>query len=158
MKTSSVAGDSFKSNWVTVRDKQSFVFRVKGCYDARIILASYTKVVDVSFYEIVIGASGNQVSKIGQDGLDGGNVVEASTPNVLHCKETRYFWVSWGGGFVQVGSGAVAGESGFLQLQDSFPYKIRSLAFDSDSPTVAIWEFGAVTGLHNTVSAFFSVN
>jgi len=151
VKTSSASGDSFKSNWVTVRDKQSFVFRVRGCYDARIILASYTKVVDVSSYEIMIGANGNQVSRIGKDGLDGGNVVEASTPNVLHCTETRYFWVSWGGGYIQVGSGRVPGESGFLQLQDSAPYKVRSLAFDADSPTVAVWEFGTEEGSHNDV-------
>lgn len=134
---------------MTLRGGSYTVFRIRACQEARIILASYVKVATVSFYEIMIGANGNQASKIGKDGLSsggGGGVVEAATPNVLHCNYTRSFWISWRGTYVQVGSGSVVGESVFLQLEDTNQYKIRAIAFDTSAPTVGLWEFGIVEG------------
>lgn len=147
MKSSAVSGDEFKANWVTLRGGSYIVFRVRACQDARIILASYIKVATVSYYEIMIGANGNQASKIGKDGLSsGGGVIEANTPNVLHCNYTRSFWISWRGTYVQVGSGSVVGESVFLQLEDANQYKIRAIAFDTSAPNIGLWEFGIVEG------------
>ena len=143
LQTSSSAGSQYVFNWWSLRDQLGISFKVQSCSDARILLSSYLKNSKRSFYEIVLGAQSNSISTIAKDGSI---VIQTSTPGLLNCRSSLAFWVGWRGGFIQVGTGSIVGDNGFLQFTDPLIYRIRAVSFDSINPVTALWELGRTDG------------
>ena len=46
-------------HWLAVTDQYDITFRVKGCQDAEIYMATYLKSTDFDYYRLVLGADNN---------------------------------------------------------------------------------------------------
>ena len=98
--------------WMTVAQTDHIVVKIKACSDAHILLTSLMHGVlspAMGSYEIVIGQR-NNVTLLRTKLLDPStNKVEVATEYILDCEDSRYFWVSWTDGTVQVGRGTTVG-------------------------------------------------
>ena len=56
--------NQWNHGWVKVQRKSSFVFSVRACKDAHILMAARPGRIDRDVYEIVLGAGGNTYSTI----------------------------------------------------------------------------------------------
>jgi hypothetical protein len=101
MAQSTVYADAhaYENLWRSVHSQNFSTFGVKQCKDAMVQLGTTTDPdgnpdagVEAA-YEILIGAAGNAYTGIRTEVM-GEYVAFASTPGVLSCNETRYFWVS----------------------------------------------------------------
>ena len=132
--------------WMTEREKTSFQFGIRTCNDALLALTQtygYTS----NGYEVVIGGFGGGKSVIRKP-AQGTDRVEAETPDITHCEETRYFWVSWEGGAIEVGRGLVVGDRIFMRWVDPDPYAITAIGISGWNKENS-WEFSHNEGKHN---------
>ncbi|ELU12988.1 hypothetical protein CAPTEDRAFT_69653, partial [Capitella teleta] len=68
--------------------------------------------------------------------------VEVETPDVMHCNETRYFWISWKNGVIEVGRGLVVGNRVFMVWwKDPEPYKVNGIAISTGFGAEGKWKF-----------------
>ena len=49
--------------------------------------------------------------------------------DILHCNETRYFWVSWDDGLIEIGRGTVVGEDRIIGRLFENKLNIMSIGF-----------------------------
>ena len=87
--------------WLNVTQSY-FVFHVRACRDAHIVMSSRYGLVDSDTYEVVIGAGDNQQTLIRDERL-GWTMSQQYTPEVLSCEQKRAFWVAFDGGRIRVG-------------------------------------------------------
>ena len=135
--------------WYTVIERSNFVFKVQSCSDANILLTEFFAITDYDVYEIIIGTAGNRRSLI-RYSIFGNHLVEEDTDSLLHCSQSRWFWIEWSSRGIYVGSGYVIGDNVFLSLAASkmpriFP--VYSLAVMSGLLSNGSWEFSAVPGM-----------
>jgi len=84
------------------------MFGLAACSDLHVVLSSKVRVLEGAV-DIIIGGWDNTRSII-RAGVGGGGwpiYSDVSTPNILSCSETRYFWVTWHNSLVAVGRGEV---------------------------------------------------
>jgi len=87
-----------------------------------------------SCYKIAVGSEQNQKSSIT---LGSSTVSQADTPDILHCLNSRNFWLRWAAnGRLDIGHGTIPGStnSTFLFYQDTSP--IRPISFVGFESTV----------------------
>jgi hypothetical protein len=119
-------------------------FRVRSCDEAanKPGGASLTLVVSTdrgqSFqrYEAQLGTEDNQKSRIlryaDSDDTTGTVVTTADTPNILHCDDTRHFWISWGNDKIEVGHGTIHGYRSFMSADvASTAFEPSAIGFDT---------------------------
>ena len=82
---------AYDNLWHSVWHKTYTVFGVKQCQGAMIALSEVYGITDNS-YEIVIGGSDNLLVVI-RSSIAGDDKASISASDLLHCDETRYFWV-----------------------------------------------------------------
>lgn len=138
----------FEELWQSVRDERYFVFKAAACREAHILLTSFIRNTKTRNYQIIIGAVNNQQTWIGRDRLTGSDVVKASTPDILSCTLTQYFWISWNNKVIAVGRGSVPGERGIANYKDSNnePYEIRAVSVGTENNVRGSWEFNTYEG------------
>lgn len=55
---------------------------------------------------------------------------QVETPGILSCNETRYFWISWNAGLIEVGRGMRPWDDTFVDWQDTGNYhNVSSISF-----------------------------
>ena len=105
--------------WIKVKGKSHIAFGVRCCHDALLALAEELGVASNS-YEVCIGGYGNTKSSIRKE-IQKPNDAEVLTPGLMSCNETRFFWVSWANGLIEMGQGLTVGLRRFLYWKDSNP-------------------------------------
>ena len=130
--------------WITERQKSSFQFGVHTCNDALLALTSMYGSTSLS-YELVIGGWGGAWSSIRKVVQSAENKVRVSTPDLMHCNETRYFWTSWEGGVIEVGRGLVVGDRMFMRWVDPDPHNVTAVGISGWNKENR-WEFSHTQG------------
>ena len=131
------------------------MFGARGCQAAKIGLSDGEGLGAAGQYNthvIILGLEGNKHMSGIKDQIGGGPVaVKTSTPNILSCTETRYFWVSWQTGRIQVGKGLRIGDNMFLNWLPTETHDIKSVTpfFGDDAGTNPEFHFRNVEGLDN---------
>lgn len=116
----------------------SVEFRVRTCNDGHILLSS--SLLDVADgYEIVLGGYDNTRSDI-RRGSHGTILLQVETPDIMNCDEFLPFWVRWGSGSVEVGSGRLDGHL-IMQVYDAEQPHIQALTVTSWISAPAEYQF-----------------
>jgi hypothetical protein len=123
--------------WRGVRGQRKDAFKVKACSDVRIIAAATERVTSVDAYELIIGGWGNKKSGIKTQTESQEVAIQAETPDILSCTQSRWFWLSWDMHVLRFGQGRYAGVNELLKF--ALPYIPDSLGFTGTSD--AEWEF-----------------
>ena len=126
--------------WLSVLDQESIVFRVRACGEAHIGLARYPGISNVEMYEVVIGGWTNTKSAIRRM-LQGALEAELDETGILHCNQSRTFWINWPGGRIAFGRGSIVGQREMLYWQDPNPRLINGLGFTTSRGFIGTWEF-----------------
>nr|XP_015220823.1 PREDICTED: C3 and PZP-like alpha-2-macroglobulin domain-containing protein 8 [Lepisosteus oculatus] len=107
-----------------------FVVAVKAHNDAHVALSASAHDT-AEMVEIVIGGHQNTGTWISL-GKMGEPVASAGTPGILSWDEFRSFWISWGGGRVQVGHGAQPSDaSAIVEWGGVSPGQVRHIGFST---------------------------
>ena len=89
-KTQSSNDDEYL--WMTDLPLTYVRFKVQACKDVQTVLSPYVDSTNDG-NQIVIGGEDNQKTSIIETS-SGEEKSSASTPDILHCDEPRWFWVS----------------------------------------------------------------
>ena len=135
------------NHWLSFKSSQkSLQFQVRACENARILLSDqpYGTVV----YQIIVGSEGNTKSTITR--YNSGNaaydvVAEESTPGVLNCMETKYFWLSWRNGVLELALGSSSGRR-LIDWSDSNPRSVNALGVLSGTSLGSSWTYSYESG------------
>jgi hypothetical protein len=121
--------------------RQSIVIDITAKQNVFIALCSYRFTYEANrFYSFLLGAWTNTVSVFRKDlhGV-GPELVNTSTVGILNETNFTTFWLSWIGGRVRLGKGAIVGENSVMEYQDTNPIPVKYLAFAGwDYPGTAL--------------------
>ena len=134
---------SYNTLWLLQSQKSYVMFGVKACNDALVALCAQMDTSNFT-YEVVIGGYNNTQSDI-RPGYYQPPSISASTPGILSCTETRYFWVSYEGGLIEVGQGLDLGQRRFLHWKYEIPHTVTAIGF-SGWDVEDEWEFSHTEG------------
>ena len=96
--------------WMDPSDEY-FVFRVAACSDVHVALSNTA--TNSTAYEIILGGWTNTQSAIRLHYSS--HLTEHSTPNILHCRRLRSFWMQWDNRHIRVGSGDKVKQDIFME-------------------------------------------
>lgn len=142
--------ETYRSHSVTTKSGHRFLeFGVRSCQNARLVLSTVN--FGVPLYEIVLGSDGNTKSKVIRYEDDGsGNwnsslKAEETTPGVIDCLQSRWFWLSWNGGLIEVARGSASGQR-FLSWQDDSPHNVFAVSFSTGPGDFGDWTYLYTSG------------
>jgi len=145
----SVVADS-SNHWLNFKSSQkSLQFQVRSCENARLLLAE--QVYGTVVYRVIIGSAGNTKSSFSRfDSVSGiyEIVAEESTPGVLDCMETKYFWISWKNGLLELAVGSSNGRR-LIDWRDSNPLSVNALGLLSGTNLGSSWTYSYESGKLN---------
>ena len=153
VKTESVA--SYEQYWYRVEGSDHTLIDVKACHDAHIILTESVQNFD-KVYEIALGINRNEESQIRQ-ARQSGAVVVVDTPDILHCNESRMFWIRWADTRIAVGSGAVVGVGQFMDWQRESPPNILYVGLQTGWSASGEWTIRNVEGNYDVITVINDV-
>jgi Farnesoic acid 0-methyl transferase len=143
------------SHWLGFKSSQkSFQFEARACKEARIILSS--QVQAPAAYEVIIGSSNNMKTSIfryDDTGILYETVAEEDTPGVLDCTATRYFWLGWNNGLLELAAGSSKGRR-LVDWKDDNPRSINAVALRSRSSSETDWQYSYPSGEHSSLLTF----
>ncbi len=118
---------------------------MQTCHSALITLLSYPSVIKSS-YQILLSYKDTNTTYFGKDGIYIDGAISKS-PGILNCDTTHYFWLTWKGGIISIGSGLTPGVSTILSYDDSQhdPYSINVMGV-TNNHNWAKWTFGNIDG------------
>ena len=119
-------------------------FSVKACSEAFIALSAVQGNPYILTYEVAIGISGGNVNEL-RHGV-GGSVQATHSDTLLHCDETRHFWVSWTDGSVEFGKGQSVGSDKLLSWVHDTPYDVDAVSVSTQNSVEGTWEFTSIAG------------
>lgn len=129
-------------------EEKAVLFKVRACSEVYVLLAKFFGVTAFGVYEILIGGQGNSKLEI-RHGVGGTLLAEKQMTNLLHCSQSRWFWVDWSKG-IYVGSGQYISDSALLSVSTSLmpeQFPIYATAFSTGASSNGDWEFTTVPGL-----------
>ena len=85
-------------------------------------------------YEVVLGIKGNTASTVR---VIGGPMQEFSTPNILDCSVTRYFWISWKNGYIAIGT--TSDQPIIVWQPPTSPISISAVTLANNGSQTALW-------------------
>lgn len=88
--------------------------------------------------EIGLGVENNELSFVRISGSS--SSFETATPNLLHCDDTRAFWISWNDEYFKVGKGSMIDEQVFMNLQDPNRDSFNAVQLHSVRSSSAVWQ------------------
>ncbi|CAH1796733.1 unnamed protein product [Owenia fusiformis] len=129
----------FKHTPIDVSGKTFFTFDVKTCHDGHIQLSKTAGNIDKNTYEILL-QGWNTVRKTSaiRDSRQG-KLEVYHNGQVVYCDATTSFWISWSGGYIEVGRGHVYGRDTFLQWKDPSPHPVNAVQFTSGFGANGTW-------------------
>ena len=133
----------YDTAWLVVADETSFVFRVRACSDANVLLGMYIRNSYVKYAEVRIGMAANTQSAIFIEGVQ---VTQTTTVNMLDCSLSSYFWVSWNHGLLAFGTGSMPEVEVLLTATNPLPFEVEAVALDTGNRQQGVWGFGEVEG------------
>ena len=136
--------NAYTTLWLLQSQKSYVKFGVKACNDALLALSAQMD-SSIFTYEVVIGGYNNTQSDIRPGYSQTPPSISASTPGILSCNETRYFWVSYEGGLIEVGRGLELGQRRFLHWKYENPHAVTAIGF-SGWDVEDEWEFSHTEG------------
>ena len=126
--------------WTSVVGRDYTTFQVAACHDAHLTLSFIPLYPEMDSYQVIIGGWDNSKSAIRDEIQDGTTTkVEVSTPAILDCLEKRDFWVGWTNMTIQVGTGAVPFQYGFMQWRDDYFYEVDAVGFSTGHGSTGEW-------------------
>lgn len=128
---------SYEQVWESVDHRRSLVFGVTACSDVHVVLSTNTRNFSTGMIEIVIGGWTNTKSVIRI--VDDRHYAEVETPSILHCTESRFFWITWQYGAIEAGKGEIAGKERFIDYQPLELYDIRSVGYSTGYGSDGSW-------------------
>lgn len=131
-----------------------FTFDVMTCKDARLALSTTPGEHHKNTFEIVIGSSDDPTAKLVYIDSEGNSHLqdEAGLHNLVHCDESRQFWVSWDNLRVEVGMGEL-GNNKFLSNQGTFSDHLTAVSISTGNDSMGQWSFLQADGkVHNTIN------
>lgn len=135
--------NSKRDIWITENERGYIVFGVRSCKQARLFLNEGIGKLGKA-YTIVLGAKQNRISKI----IKGEQVlVQVDTPDLVDCDETKYFWISWLNGVIEVGRGMRLRDRLFMSTPPGTDTSnLTALTIDSRYDN-AHWQFRSIEGM-----------
>ena len=134
---------------LTVTGHFHFVFTVKQCNEAYIVLSEIPGITLYNAYEIQLGINDNTESRIRHE-RGGIELVKEQTPQILNCNEYRTFWTSWPGGGtdqLEVGHGESPGTDIFMRTSIDGTFMLNSVSISSGNKETGQWEFRNLGGM-----------
>ncbi|CAH1783194.1 unnamed protein product [Owenia fusiformis] len=130
---------NFKHTPIDVSGRTFITFDVKTCHDGHVQLSKTAGNTNVDTYEILLQGwnNGPKTSAI-RDKKQGKLEVFHNGP-IVHCDATLSFWISWAGGYIEVGKGRVYGRDTFLQWYDPSPHPVNAVQFTSGFGASGRW-------------------
>ena len=136
----------YKQAWISTLGSMSFTFQVRTCSDAMIALSETLGNVDVSSYEVILGADLNRYVVI-RDKVGGTNNVSSLQYGTVNCFESRSFWISWERNWLYVGRGTKVGQETMAGMSLApAPKSIKAASLATKSLYDAQWSFPLVHG------------
>jgi len=136
MKTS--ADKNYDVWWMSVEHQRQLTFKLTACNDASILLSEMQLADGSNAHEIRLGTNSNTRSSFYLDKTGTGHAIEVDTPNILKCPEPGTYWISFGDGIINVGTGPQIGINAFLGYNYS-TLDIKFLAFATDNSAIGNW-------------------
>jgi hypothetical protein len=121
--------------------RQSIVIDITAQRNIFIALCSYRFTYEANrMYSFLLGQWSNTITTLRKNLHDvGPELVTAKTDGILSDTSFTTFWLSWSGGRVRLGKGAVVGQNSVLEYQDPSPIPVNYLAFAGwDVPGTAL--------------------
>jgi Farnesoic acid 0-methyl transferase len=123
--------------WFTIPPQLQITFKLTACYDASILLSQMQLATGSKAHEIRLGTYWNTKSSFHADITDSGYYTEVDTPGILNCDEPRAFWLSFGDGLINIGTGPQIGINSFLSYNSTLD--IRYLSFTTNNNATGNW-------------------
>ena len=127
-------------------ERNYFMFNLKACEEAYVILSKDPGVSENDAYQFVMGLESNSKSEIRKQSPDT-ETKSFTTENILSCDETLPFWITWTSGMFELGKGHTLGSDRLIEWRDTRPYDINGLSLASRHATPAEWDFFQDAGL-----------
>ncbi len=111
-------------NVLDLSERQHIRFSLKASRDVCILFSErHANTItypgpDLDYVEVSIGGLGNAICLI-RVGTMHGTAGQQPCSGILNNAEFRHFWISWGDGYIKVGSGFEIGQS--ILVEDSYP-------------------------------------
>ena len=121
-------------------DREYFIFSLKACEDAYVILTTVPGITEDNSYHIVMGAQSNSMTEIHKQSPQS-ETKSFSTQDILSCSEMRPFWIRWVSGSIELGTGDDVGSAILFAWRDMSAYEINSISLASKHTENAHWEF-----------------
>ena len=154
--TSNVFDRQYRTLWRSVYNDYYFVFEIKACGDAMVVLAPSVGDIHLAF-EIGIGLDKNTQSIIRRS-IQGPGVMTVSTLNILSCNESRPFWVGWRDGHIEVGKGNIPGQNRFMSYYNaSSAPRTHAVAVQTGWGNSGHWTIRHTTGDYNIVHLVYMI-
>ncbi|XP_073831690.1 uncharacterized protein [Musca autumnalis] len=120
-----------------VQQSNLFIFKVQCANDCHVALSNNNEERS-PIYEIVIGGWANTKSVIRKIGKTP-DLVEVQTPDIVHPKEWRMFWICWHDNVIQVGRSG--DEVAFMAYKDPTLFKAKYLGVCTAYGSSGSWLF-----------------
>jgi len=123
-------------------------FQVSGTAAHLVLASRYRDTLDV--YNIYIGAQRNTECSLWK----GATLLQRQVePNVLSLEDSRYFWLSWNDGRIQLATGRHRNMGLHLvNYVDPQPLPVTALALTGDQGVVAVWRLIETFSLEMTIN------
>ena len=147
--TSTPSTNDVKRLWLDPPDSQSLVFGVMACRDVQVVLTdkeNQSPVPQIS-YGVRIGHGGNMVGvKMAANGDFWRSRVQR---DLLHCNETRWFWVDWAERRVAVGRGTVVGEDELISTNPEGQLDVEVVGLRTSTEAQGRFELRSLAGKYS---------
>lgn len=130
--------------WLTYNEPLNFIyFSVEACSNALISLAEVPFNLAAGSFEIELGVNSNAESVIRVNNTE---ISRVPSPGILHCNESRIFWVDWRFGHLNIGTGNDVMENGILGYDD-LEFEVSALSFATHEGQQGTWTLIHATGI-----------
>ena len=138
---------AYRYFWSTLYWKDHFIFNVRACAHALVLLSTVPYNTKSGVYEIELGrAADGEGNNVIRETVLGNIVVRNEEAGLLHCDMYRTFWVAHTGGSIRVGKGGVVDEQQFMKWDTQTP--ITAMAVATTMGNHGSWQFFNTEGFY----------
>ena len=82
---------------------------------------------------------------------------KVDTLGIVHCNQSRPFWISWEGGRIKLGSGARVGRNTILDYMHDDPYDVTMATLSTGFGSKGIWVISQPEGRNIEASSLLKL-
>lgn len=131
--------------WDSLYGKDELIFSVKACEDVRLLLSDVIGTATSNAIELVLGTMTNTRFEI-KNYRSGSVYVYEDHSGLLNCNAFVSFWVSWHGGLLKLGSGALPGQQVIIYDQIEDVINFAGVSFAAVNTQMTQFEFSVNKG------------